>query len=228
MSILSIWESRFPTEHTDEGLEVTRSIWADMRRFAGYECHKVVQDLDDPGHLIVISRWVNRERADAAMSYASHRNAIRANELVSEPRRRTVAIVVDTRPTDDARIELDHLVIAVSDWERSNAFYRDVLGAELIELPRRRWAYRVGRQLLNVHGPGSAPQPVAREPVTAGNSDLCFAWPGSADEAVEHLRRHGAEVIGGPVERQGARGKGHSVYFRDPDGSLLEFISYDG
>jgi catechol 2,3-dioxygenase-like lactoylglutathione lyase family enzyme len=30
-------------------------------------------------------------------------------------------------------VRLDHLVIHVSDWERSNPFYRDVLGAELIE-----------------------------------------------------------------------------------------------
>jgi catechol 2,3-dioxygenase-like lactoylglutathione lyase family enzyme len=30
----------------------------------------------------------------------------------------------------------------------------------------------------------------------------------------------------GPVERFGAKGPGMSVYFRDPDGSLLEFISY--
>ena len=29
-------------------------------------------------------------------------------------------------------IALDHCVIAVSDWERSNAFYRDVLDAELV------------------------------------------------------------------------------------------------
>jgi catechol 2,3-dioxygenase-like lactoylglutathione lyase family enzyme len=29
------------------------------------------------------------------------------------------------------------------------------------------------------------------------------------------------------VPRQGAGGDGTSVYFRDPDGSLLEFISYD-
>ena len=32
------------------------------------------------------------------------------------------------------RISLDHCVIAVSDWDRSNRFYRDVLGAELVEL----------------------------------------------------------------------------------------------
>jgi catechol 2,3-dioxygenase-like lactoylglutathione lyase family enzyme len=32
----------------------------------------------------------------------------------------------------------------------------------------------------------------------------------------------------GPVERQGARGRGRSVYFRDPDGSLLELITYEG
>jgi catechol 2,3-dioxygenase-like lactoylglutathione lyase family enzyme len=30
-------------------------------------------------------------------------------------------------------VTLDHCVIAVSDWDRSNAFYRDVLGAEVVE-----------------------------------------------------------------------------------------------
>ena len=30
----------------------------------------------------------------------------------------------------------------------------------------------------------------------------------------------------GPMRRFGAKGHGTSVYFRDPDGSLLEFISY--
>jgi catechol 2,3-dioxygenase-like lactoylglutathione lyase family enzyme len=124
-------------------------------------------------------------------------------------------------------LELDHCVVAVSDWERSNRFYADVLGAELIELEYGRFAYRFGRQQLNVHGPGSTPHPRAADPVRPGNSDLCFRWPGSVDDAAEHLRSHGVEVEQGPVERQGALGRGRSVYFRDPDGSLLELISYD-
>jgi len=44
--------------------------------------------------------------------------------------------------------------------------------------------------------------------------------------AVAHLARHGVALELGPLLRNGARGQGTSVYFRDPDGSLLEFISY--
>lgn len=123
-------------------------------------------------------------------------------------------------------LTLDHLVVAVSNWERSNAFYRDVLGAELVELPRGRFAYRFGDQQLNVYGPGSESSILPAEPVGVGNSDLCFAWSGSIGEAVAHLEHHDVEIAEGPVPRQGARGEGTSVYFYDPDGSLLEFISY--
>jgi catechol 2,3-dioxygenase-like lactoylglutathione lyase family enzyme len=122
---------------------------------------------------------------------------------------------------------LDHCVIAVSDWERSNRFYADVLGAELVELSYGRFAYRFGEQQLNVHGPGSEAQPRAADPVRPGNSDVCFRWDGSIEEAVEHLRERGVEVELGPVDRIGAGGPGASVYFRDPDGSLLELISYE-
>jgi catechol 2,3-dioxygenase-like lactoylglutathione lyase family enzyme len=62
--------------------------------------------------------------------------------------------------------------------------------------------------------------------VQPGNSDLCFEWPGEIAEAAHYLERCGVPVERGPMQRFGARGAGTSVYFRDPDGSLLEFISY--
>jgi catechol 2,3-dioxygenase-like lactoylglutathione lyase family enzyme len=129
----------------------------------------------------------------------------------------------------DNSITLDHVVIAVSDWERSNAFYRDVCGAELVELtepPPQRWRYRFGDINFNVHGPGMDPDPVARIPAQPGMADLCLVWPGTAAEAIQHLQEHDIPVEQGPVPRNGAGGPGFSVYFRDPDGSLLEFISY--
>jgi catechol 2,3-dioxygenase-like lactoylglutathione lyase family enzyme len=122
---------------------------------------------------------------------------------------------------------LDHVVIAVSEWERSNTFYRDVVGADVVGLDDPpRWRYRFGDQQLNVHGPGMEPQPVARIPAEPGMADLCFVWEGAIDEAIAHLERHGVTVEDGPVPRNGALGPGRSVYFRDPDGSLLEFIAY--
>jgi catechol 2,3-dioxygenase-like lactoylglutathione lyase family enzyme len=122
---------------------------------------------------------------------------------------------------------LDHVVIAVSDWERSNPFYRDVLGLDIVQVEYGRYAYALpdGRR-LNVHGPGSTPHPRSADPVRPGNSDLCFVWDGTVDEAVAHLERHDVDVELGPVERTGARGAGTSLYFRDPDGSLLELIVY--
>lgn len=122
---------------------------------------------------------------------------------------------------------LDHCVIHVSDWTRSNAFYRDVLGAELVQREVG-WAYRFGDKQLNVHGVGVRPAEVARLPVQPGNSDLCFEWIGPIEAAIAHLERHKVAIEAGPMQRFGAKGNGNSVYFRDPDGSLMEFIVYGG
>ena len=124
-------------------------------------------------------------------------------------------------------IGLDHVVIHVSDWERSNRFYRDVLGAEVLRRGEG-WVYQIGAVRLNCHGPGVEASPVARIPVPPGGSDLCFVWDGTPAEAAAHLAVCGVEVELGPVERVGAGGHGVSLYFRDPDGSLLELIAYGG
>jgi catechol 2,3-dioxygenase-like lactoylglutathione lyase family enzyme len=121
--------------------------------------------------------------------------------------------------------KLDHCVIHVTDWERSNSFYTKVMGAELVARPVG-YAYRFGDKQLNVHGPGVKPAEVARIPVAPGNSDLCFEWIGPIADAVAHLERCDVRIESGPMQRFGAKGAGTSVYFRDPDGSLMEFMSY--
>ena len=63
----------------------------------------------------------------------------------------------------------------VSDWDRSTSSYQNVPGAEVVDHPDGRVAYRFGER-LNVHGAvldvGAL---VANPPVVPGGSDLCFA-----------------------------------------------------
>jgi len=93
MAIYSIWESRFPAGSAEEGRAVTEAIWQDMPGFDGYLGHELLIDADDQGHLLVVSRWTSRERADEVLrAYAEHPNALAANRLVAEPRRRIIAV----------------------------------------------------------------------------------------------------------------------------------------
>jgi quinol monooxygenase YgiN len=91
MAVFSIWESHFPPDSRVAGREVTEAIWRDMQGCTGYLRHVIVEDLDDAGHLIVVSEWQSRAAADAVLAeYAEHVNAKRANALVVRPRRRTL------------------------------------------------------------------------------------------------------------------------------------------
>lgn len=89
MPVYSVWESHFPPEEIHEGRAVTAAIWRDMTLCDGYLTHELIENVDDPGHVLVISQWTSRERADEVLrEYATHPNARRANELVSRPRTR--------------------------------------------------------------------------------------------------------------------------------------------
>ena len=98
MAVHSVWDSHFPPKAAEEGRRITEAIWDDMTRFDGYLAHELIEDLDDPGHLLVVSQWATRGRADEVLhEYANHPNARRANELVSRPRTRFLGHAVSGR-----------------------------------------------------------------------------------------------------------------------------------
>ena len=125
---------------------------------------------------------------------------------------------------------LDHVVIRVSDLERSLAFYRDVLGCSeerrledlgLVQL-------RAGASLIDLVPVGSAlgqagGAPPPRDGQGGRNMDH-FALELAAFDASRirrHLEQHGFQP--GDVDtRYGARGYGPSLYVRDPDGNTVE------
>ena len=121
-------------------------------------------------------------------------------------------------------VELDHLVLTVSDVDRTRAFYERVLGMETLVFGEGRHALLFGTQKLNLHEVGQEFEPKAAAP-TPGSADLCFLTNSSMAEVVEHLEANSVEIIEGPVRSTGATGPIKSVYFRDPDGNLLEVSS---
>ena len=119
---------------------------------------------------------------------------------------------------------LDHLVLTVKDIETSLTFYTQVLGMEALTFGDNRRAVRFGEQKINFHEVGSELLPRASKP-QAGSSDLCFITEKTIPEIIAHLKTHKVDILEGPVERTGARSKLLSVYFRDPDGNLIEVSS---
>jgi catechol 2,3-dioxygenase-like lactoylglutathione lyase family enzyme len=135
--------------------------------------------------------------------------------------------------TGETRIAgFDHVAITVADLEATCRFYADLFGAEAVrELTHAgRVAVRqlrFGGALLSVHQAGNGLTLVARAP-TAGAADLCLRWDGPIADAVALLRAHGITVVAGPAPRATAAGApSQSVYFRDPDGNLLELMAAD-
>lgn len=120
---------------------------------------------------------------------------------------------------------LDHLVLTVRDLQIAIDFYTRVLGMEEVTFGHDRKALRFGKQRINLHQQGNEIPPFAEHP-TRGSSDLCFITVTPLDEVVSHLRACDVEIIEGPEAKVGALGLIKSVYFRDPDGNLIEVSNY--
>jgi len=122
----------------------------------------------------------------------------------------------------------DHVALPMQNTEAMLAFYRG-LGLQVSENAVACSVY-IGSQMINFHRPATWQRetftlraPAAKPPC----GDLCFVWDGTAESLKAMLDRGGAKIIEGPVARQGGRQKGaSSVYVRDPDGNLLEFMIY--
>lgn len=122
----------------------------------------------------------------------------------------------------------DHVALPMQNTEAMLAFYRG-LGFPVTESPNACSVY-IGDQMINFHRPAlwqretfTLRAPAARPPC----GDLCFVWKGSPESLKAMLDRAGAKVFEGPVGRQGGRKKSaSSVYVRDPDDNLLEFMIY--
>lgn len=121
---------------------------------------------------------------------------------------------------------LDHLVLTVADVEATCAFYQRVLGMTPITFGAGRRALRFGKQKINLHPAGRELEPRARVP-TPGSGDFCFITATPLNRVQAHLEALGIELLeGGPSERSGATGPIVSLYFRDPDGNLIEVSEY--
>jgi catechol 2,3-dioxygenase-like lactoylglutathione lyase family enzyme len=122
----------------------------------------------------------------------------------------------------------DHVALPMQNTEQMLAFYRG-LGFDVADGAAVCSVY-VGDNMINFHRPATWQResftlraPAAKPPC----GDLCFVWEGSPVALKSMLDRAGAKVIEGPAARQGGRRKGaSSVYIRDPDGNLLEFMIY--
>ena len=120
---------------------------------------------------------------------------------------------------------LDHLVLTVRDVDATCSFYVRVLGMQLVTFGEARKALAFGRQKINLHQAGREFEPKAALP-TPGSADLCVITDVPLDEVIAHLTACGVAVVEGPVMRTGATGPIRSVYFRDPDGNLIEVSNY--
>lgn len=116
---------------------------------------------------------------------------------------------------------LDHLVLTVRDLATTRRFYVHGLGLELRTFEGGRQALHVGEVKINLHLAGREFEPKAAHP-TPGSGDVCLLTDRSLEVVARRMSDLGYDVIEGPVPRTGASGPITSIYFRDPDGNLIE------
>lgn len=120
---------------------------------------------------------------------------------------------------------IDHVVMTVASVDATCAFYERVLGMSSVTFAGSRRALTFGRQKINLHEAGREFEPKATL-AAPGTLDICLITTTPLADVVAHLARCSVTIIEGPVQKTGATGLLRSVYFRDPDGNLIEVSNY--
>jgi catechol 2,3-dioxygenase-like lactoylglutathione lyase family enzyme len=125
----------------------------------------------------------------------------------------------------------DHIVLTVKDIEETVMFYQRALGLEREVFSgsdgQPRYALRFGNQKINLQDRATDTVNKAQSP-TFGSADFCLIAALPLEKVLDHLRAENIAIVAGPVTRRGAAGTMQSVYFRDPDGNLVEVSEYIG
>jgi len=116
---------------------------------------------------------------------------------------------------------LDHLVITASDLQATIDFYTRVLGMAHVAFGDNLHAVHFGDQKFNIHDAATDVSPKA-ENIVPGSEDFCLISETPVSQVIHHLIACSVAIEEGPVTRSGAAGTLESVYFRDPDGNLVE------
>lgn len=122
---------------------------------------------------------------------------------------------------------LDHLVITARDLQATIDFYTTVLGMEHVVFGDNLHAVHFGDQKFNLHDRSTDVAPKAAN-IVPGAADYCLISETPVSQVIQHLTACGVAVEQGPVTRSGAAGTLESVYFRDPDGNLVEISNVTG
>jgi len=115
---------------------------------------------------------------------------------------------------------LDHIVLCVYDVAATRRFYERVLNMESREERPGKWSLHFGANKISLQDAVASPN-IARDTIP-GSGNFCLLTDTPLDAVVMHVKRQGVEIIDGPGERAGAMGKMLSIYFKDPEGNLVE------
>jgi catechol 2,3-dioxygenase-like lactoylglutathione lyase family enzyme len=118
---------------------------------------------------------------------------------------------------------IDYTVIFVRDMAAMRRFYEGVLGFPLLRELSPRWIeYRVGDNTLALATPSRT---AADAPTPHGSASLQLAFKVSVrevDQCADELVRQGINLLSPPTDQA----FGHrTLFFRDPDGNLLEVFA---